>query len=539
MTLGSDGWQWCEGSLAEVEAPGYRLETLVASAPFNGVHGLNFDPAGRLHVASLARRAILAVDLDRRTIEEAVPPPHGQADDVAFAPDGTLFWTDPDSGTVWTRTGGEVRPVASGLPGINGIAFRRDGRLYASSLFTGDGLYEIDPAGLRPPRLILEGLGGLNGFAFGPDDRVYGPLWFKGQIARIDVDTGALEAIAGGFVRPSAVKLDPAGRLWMVDAGQGVLCALDRQTGAILKTVTLTPSLDNLAIDAAGRIYVTNMADNALLRIDPDSGSVEELFRSPLNLPGGIAFEGPLGQGRLHVADQYSYRTVDVATGQVAEVARRGGGTNNIPCSVTIAGGRTYLTSLRTRSLEIRNIGTGERLETIEGFRFPYQAIPVDGGILVADYAEEALVLIGGRAGARTRKSVGPRLPRAIALLASRDGHFYAAQSGGMVTRIDSVSFAQTCVAAGLESPEGIADLSDTELLVSEVGKRRLIALNRQTGAIRPVACGLPIGLRGPDDWPEAFVPTGVAVGDNGCLYFSSDINCAVYRLRPIEDGAL
>ncbi len=534
---GSGGWQWREQSLLEVDAPGYRLETLVASAPFNGVHGLNFGRMGRLYVASLARRAILMVDLERRTIEEAVPRPHGQADDVAFAPDGTLFWTDPDAGTIWAQANRAIRAVASGLPGINGIAFRRDGRLYASSLFTGDALYEIDPAGVRPPRLILEGIGGLNGFAFGPDDLVYGPLWFKGQIARIDVDAGAIEAVADGFMRPSAVKFDPVGRLWMVDAGLGRLCALDRQTGAIVRTVTLSPSLDNLAIDAGGRIYVTNMADNGLLRFDPDSGAVEELFRSGLNLPGGIAFEDLEGKGRLHVADQYSYRAVDVATGDIAEIARRGGGTNNIPCSVTIAAGRAYLTSLRTRSVEIRDVGTGERLETIEGFRFPYQAVLVGDGILVADYGEDALILVGGKAGTRARKAVGSSLPGATALLASRDGQLYAAQAGGALTRIDPISFAQTPLAAGLESPEGIADLNAAELLVSEVGKRRLVAVNRRSGAIRPIASGLPIGLSGPDDWPAAFVPTGVAVGSDGCLYFSSDINCAIYRLRPSGDG--
>lgn len=535
MTPGSGGWKWREASLAEIDAPGYQVETLVASAPFNGVHGLTFDHAGRLHVASLARRAILAVDLERRTIEEAVPPPHGQADDVAFGPDGTLFWTDPDAGMVWVRRGGDIQPVATGLPGINGIAFRRDGRLYASRLFTGDALYEIDPAGTRSPRLILEGLGGLNGFAFGPDDRAYGPLWFKGQIARIDVDAGSVQVVADAFMRPSAVKIDRAGRLWMVDAGRGVVCALDRETGAILKTVILTPSLDNLAIDAAGRIYVTNMADNAVLRIDPDSGAVEELFRSGLNLPGGLAFGT---SGLLHVADQYAYRTVDVATGKLSEVARRGGGANNIPCSVTIAGGQSYLTSLRTRSVEIRDVASGERLETIEGFRFPYQAVPTDAGILAADYGEDALVLIGGEPGARTRQTVGPALPRATALVASRDGHFYVAQAGGSLKRIDPACFAHTELGADLDGPEGIADLSHTELLISEVGKRRLVAVDRRTGSVRPIASNLPIGLRGPNEWPEAFVPTGVAVGDDGCLYFSSDINCAIYRLRPVESGA-
>ena len=71
-----------------------------------------------------------------------------------------------------------------------------DGRLYATQVFLGDALYEIDVDGAKPPRKIMEKMGGLNGFEFGPDDMLYGPLWFKGQIAKVDVDKGELTVVA-------------------------------------------------------------------------------------------------------------------------------------------------------------------------------------------------------------------------------------------------------------------------------------------------------------------------------------------------------
>ncbi|MEB3735490.1 hypothetical protein ULF88_18625 [Halopseudomonas pachastrellae] len=44
----------------------------------------------------------------------------------------------------------------------------------------------IDRAGAAPPRLIGKELGGFNGFEVGADGWLYGPLWFKGQVVRIN-----------------------------------------------------------------------------------------------------------------------------------------------------------------------------------------------------------------------------------------------------------------------------------------------------------------------------------------------------------------
>ena len=73
----------------------------------------------------------------------------------------------------------------------------------------------------------------------------------------------------------------------------------------------------------------------------------------------------------------------------------------------------------------------------------------------------------------------------------------------------------------------------------------------RKTGReVLAVACGahalhdgftdvlyllLPIWQAGPPGWPAAFVPTGVAVGRSGVIYFASDLDCAIYRLTPLQ----
>ncbi|REN21320.1 hypothetical protein DSI41_00555, partial [Mycobacterium tuberculosis] len=74
-----------------------------------------------------------------------------------------------------------MRVLAKDLPGINSLDFdRRNGKLYASQVFLGDALWEIDREGQKPPRLIKKDMGGFNGFEAGPDGMLYGPLWFKG-----------------------------------------------------------------------------------------------------------------------------------------------------------------------------------------------------------------------------------------------------------------------------------------------------------------------------------------------------------------------
>jgi outer membrane protein assembly factor BamB len=116
------------------------------------VHGLGIDKTGRLFAGSVAGAALYEVDRSNGTAKIAVASPEGMADDIAFAPDGTMPWTAFLTGDLYSRKGdGPVRKLASGLLGINSLAFRKDGKLYATQVFLGDALYEIDIEGVKPP----------------------------------------------------------------------------------------------------------------------------------------------------------------------------------------------------------------------------------------------------------------------------------------------------------------------------------------------------------------------------------------------------
>jgi sugar lactone lactonase YvrE len=200
----------------------YEVTKLVPGSAFHGVHGLGIDKSGRLFAGSVAGAALYEVDRANGTAKIAIPTPEGMADDIAFAPDGTMAWTGFLTGDLYSRKGdGPIKKLASGLAGINSLAYRKDGRLYATTVFLGDTLYEIDVEGVKPPRTIMEKMGGLNGFEFGPDDMLYGPLWFKGQVVKVDVDKAELTVVADGFKVPAAVNFDSKGNLWVVDTALG------------------------------------------------------------------------------------------------------------------------------------------------------------------------------------------------------------------------------------------------------------------------------------------------------------------------------
>jgi len=76
------------GSAAE-----FTYEPVVPSSKFLGIHGMAFDSSDRLYVGSILGQSIYTVDTSTGNVEVHVGPPNGMADDMEFAPDGTLVWT--------------------------------------------------------------------------------------------------------------------------------------------------------------------------------------------------------------------------------------------------------------------------------------------------------------------------------------------------------------------------------------------------------------------------------------------------------------
>lgn len=498
--------------------------------PYLGVHGLGIDPRGRLLAGSVVGQSLSLVDRESGAVRPFVGPPAGMADDVAFGPDGEVAWTAYLVGELRIRNAaGEIRTVASGLPGLNSLAYTEDGRLFATQVFMGDALYEIDRSGEQPPRKIIEGMGGLNGFEFGPDGHLYGPLWFKGEVVRVNVESGEMDTVADGFRIPAAVNFDGQGRLYVVDSATGELLRLQPGTAEKVRVARLKPSLDNLAIDKqAGLLYVSNMADNSIQEVDLADGRVRDLVRTRLAAPSGLAMVGD----QLHIADTFAYRVMDTGSGDIREVGRMWASHLEYPLNAWADEHVVVLTSWATGTMQVFDRASGEMTHGFHDFQAPHDAVQLaDGSLLVAELATGRLLRVSGEQGEQ-REAVVVALagPAGMAFNADRSTLFVTT-AGGSVWAVNPADWSKRRVRDGLAMPEGISVSAAGKLLVMEVGKQRLLEVDPVDGATRTLAEDLPVGLPALEGLPPTGVFNDVVEAANGDLFFTADRDAGLYRL--------
>lgn len=121
-----------EGTIGRVTPEG-RGEIFVTLPEGSVGNGIVFDAKGRMYVADYKGHNVLRVDTETRAIQVFAHAAMNQPNDLAIAPDGTLYASDPDwaggTGQVWkVSTAGEVERVAADLGTTNGIEVSPDGR---------------------------------------------------------------------------------------------------------------------------------------------------------------------------------------------------------------------------------------------------------------------------------------------------------------------------------------------------------------------------------------------------------------------------
>jgi sugar lactone lactonase YvrE len=525
----------------------YNQQFLVPGSSFHGVHGIAFNKDDQLFAGSVVGQTLYHVQVDSGEVDRVVEPPTGMADDIAFADDGTMAWTAFLMGKVYIRRpNGKTIEVANGMSGPNSLAFTKDGRLFVSEVFLGDALYEIDlknvdkpdfkPFGRKELRLVAEKLGGLNGFEIRRDDGfLYGPLWFKGQAVKVNIETGAVEVIASGFTIPAAANIDPQNRdnLFVVDTGTGNIWSVSLTSKAKKLVATLKPGLDNLAFDSRGRLFVTSMTDNAIYLVDKQTGAAKTIVEGKLAIPSDIAVVTDGNKEVVHVADVFSYRTVDGATGAVSDVLRVHGDTHSYPIGISVGPRNVLLSSWFSGTVQKVDRKSGKLVATLADFAQPVDAVEAsDGTLYVAEMASGNLVKVSPDG--KTRSTLAKDLRAPVAMAQGPTNVVYITEiAAGAVTQIDVASGARKVVTDGLSAPEGIDVGPDNKLYLAEVGQKRIVAIDPATGAKTVVASNLDIGLPTYPGGPPALVPTGVAVAKSGAIYVSSDLRNALYKLTP------
>ena len=503
------------------------LTRLVPGSYFHGVHGIRFSPDGELYAGSVVGQTLYAVNVETGAVRTVEGPPHGMADDIAFGPGGQVVWTAISEGVVYTRRGsGPVEVLAKDLPGANSVAFSRDGkRLFLGQVFAGDAVMELDPTGKTAPRKIAGPVGGFNSFSPGPDGALYGPLWFKGQIARIDPDSGQVSVVAEGFQTPAAAKFDSKDNLWVIDTKQGVLYRVDIKTGAKTKAAQLSTSLDNIAVGPGDRIFVSNMADNGVQEVDVKTGAARQVVKGALAFPADLDVHSEGGKDTLHVADVFSYRRVDGVSGAVTDVARMHSDELEYPTGVSVAGDHVILTSSVAGTVEVFDRKAGKRLSHAQGFGGVADALELPAGALLVAKADGEVVQADGQ----SRKTVAKGLKAPTSLARAADGTIYVVEAAaGRLSRLDLNSGAVTPVAGGFKRPKAVAVGPNGRPMVLDMGERTIVEVDPKTGARTVVARDLPVGLLG----GPIPLGAGIAIGASGDIYLASEVENAIYRIK-------
>ena len=513
----------------------YRVETLVSGGPMHGAKGITFGPDGMLYVGSVMSQSIYRVDVATGEVEPVVGAPDGEADDVAFAPDGRMAWTATPSGEIRTlRNDGTVFVVASGLPLINPLGFTGDGRLFAAQIGF-DRLHEFDFTGKNASRLVAKGIGHLNSFEITADDTLYGPLSGIDQLARIDVDTGAVSPIVEGLGMLSAVNLNSDGQIYAVAFAGGQLWHVDPDSGAAELVAELEPPLDNLAIGPDDTIYVSQPVRSAIISIDPTTGAQRTIVPGSLSMPGGLAVTVNQGRETLVVADDYVYRWIDTESGTISATVERSDFT--YPGSATDVAVNdevlvfTDVVRSRVFMADRRNYETMHTWKDIEA---PYGVVlPGNGQAIIADFATGQIVRLSVE-DKKSREIVASQLSGPVGIAwASPDALYVTEALAGRVQRIELNDGSKQIISDDLAQPEGLTVLEDGRLAIVEVGARRVTAVDPETGATEVLAAGLPVGQSVPHTPAPVHVPSGIARGEDGVLYMTSDLTHSVMRLVP------
>lgn len=508
------------------------IKELVRGAPIHGTNGLAVDDQGQLYVASAIGREIVAMDPQTGKILQRFGPEDGVAgpDDLIFAPDGSMYWTDILSGEVGRMTQDGIVKKQFVAPFVNPISMSDDGRLFVAQAFVDDGLFELDPElEAAPVKILGENNPALhlNGMDFGPDGKLYAPRQQLNQIVRIDVDTADVEILTDQF--EGACKFDSQGRLHVAVSDRVV--RFEPTSGEVTTVATLpSDGADNIVFDAQDTLFVSNFRDGSIHRVLPN-GQVRLISRGGLMIPGGIAVLPDSHAGEsIFVADFWTVRSFDGLNGRPGLSGRDF--FFDSPFTASADGDNLVLTSWFGNTVEVWNPATQAILEA-HLFNVPLNAMRFQGNLIVSELGSGSVVKLDAVSNLRTPLATGLIIPSGLA--AMEDNLWVADWFTGEIWQIvaDGVALDPPhLTAAGLMLPEGLAVDHDGSLLVVESGIGRLSRVDPTTGSIHTVADNLALGTAPPDGWPPTWIFSDVAVGEAGAIYVSGDVGNVIYRIE-------
>lgn len=266
--------------VAEYPVPGASHPHDVAPAPDGTVWytGQNNGTLGRLDPTT--------GDIDEVPLGSGSAP-HG----VIMGPDGAPWVTDQGLNAIVrvdpATSEVEVFPAPVGQVGMHTAAFDRDGVLW----FTGQAGFfgRFDPSTAIMEVYPAPGGGGPYGITVTPANEVFYASLARSHIARVDRSTGTAEVIEPPTPGQGARRVwsDSEGTVWVAEWNSGQVSAFDPAAGTWQewRLPGDSPQAYAVYVDETDRVWLTDFADGgAIVRFDPST----ETFQSfPLPTSGG------------------------------------------------------------------------------------------------------------------------------------------------------------------------------------------------------------------------------------------------------------
>ncbi|MCW0391997.1 MULTISPECIES: SMP-30/gluconolactonase/LRE family protein [Xanthomonas] len=205
-----------DGSIGRVQrdADGRGQATLFVDLPDGSIgNGIRFDRRGRMYVADYGQHRILRIALRSKRIEVyATLPGAFQPNDIAMAPDGTLYASDPD----WKHDGGQLwridrdrsaHLIETGMGTTNGIEVSPDGkRLYVNeSVQRRIWVYDRAADGAVSNKRLFASFtdAGLDGMRCDVDGNLYVARYDAGKVIVLAPDGTLLHEVATKGRKPT------------------------------------------------------------------------------------------------------------------------------------------------------------------------------------------------------------------------------------------------------------------------------------------------------------------------------------------------
>jgi sugar lactone lactonase YvrE len=538
------GFMFSQSVLADgpkVLDPSYRVVRLVEDTLFPGCNGATIGLDGALYIVHTATGATTRIDLKTMKATNFVPPYAGTfiTDDITSDDKGNFYstGTTPLVGEVYRLDKNGMKTViAKGLIAPNGIQYnKRTGRLFTSECFQANRVFELDPAGVKEPRLLVpENIIAIpEGFGFDPDTNdLIIPDMGKGKILRVNPDTGDITTIAEKFAVPIALKVGPDKMAYFPQLGGAVYrLSLDGQKRE--KLAQLPPGLDNLAITPEGRLFITSYWDATVYEVATDgSGKFETLFPKGPNQINGILFKN----NKVLISDAIMIRSVE--KNQYIPTKLNAWAAHHMPLPIGLADGpgdQVFWPDSVNNAVAIGDPAKGEFKAIAAGLNRPMAVLMSkrEPKIYVAEYAAGQITEVSLTDGAKKALATGLEGPLALAII---DNTLYVAEGKpGRISKVDLANGDKEVFLAGVVGKVGaLADDGAGNLLALDGASGRLFRIDPKNLAISVVAENLPVAYAVLGSYPPLEFPVVMAICPKGNIYIPT-VDRGLIMLKKIK----